>query len=246
SLAPTAARRVEADGAVVEVPLEALAPGDSVEVRAGDPIPSDGRVLEGESRVDAALLTGESRPVRVGPGDAVHAGTVNLSGVLRLAVERTGEETRVGQLMQQVEAFSRRKAPVVQLADRIAGRFAAAVLLLAALTLAVWLPRDPSAAVEHAVALLIVTCPCALGLATPLAISVALGRAARAGVLIKGGDVLQRLAERRGRIWLDKTGTLSEGRSALLAWEGDAALQPLVLALEAASAHPLAAGFREA
>ncbi len=246
SLSPTSARRVEADGAAVEVPLEALAPGDTVLVRAGDPIPSDGRVLEGESRVDAALLTGESRPVRVGPGDAVHAGTVNLSGVLRLAVERTGEETRVGQLMQQVEAFSRRKAPVVQLADRIAGKFAATVLLLAALTLAVWLPRDSAAAVEHAVALLIVTCPCALGLATPLAISVALGRAARAGVLIKGGDVLQRLAERRGRIWLDKTGTLSEGRSALLAWDGDPAAQPLVLALEAASAHPLAAGFREA
>jgi Cu2+-exporting ATPase len=130
----------------------------------------------------------------------------------------------------------------VRLADRIAGRFVAAVLILAAVTLALWLRLDPARAVDHAVALLIVTCPCALGLATPLAVSAAIGQAARAGFLIKGGDVLESLA-RPGRMWLDKTGTLTAGRAALLEWVGEEWAKPLVAAAEAHSSHPLARAF---
>lgn len=165
-----------------------------------------------------------------------------------MTVRRQGEETRVARLLEQVESFSRRKAPAVALADRLAGGFVAVVLLLATVTLVAWWSAGAAAAIDHAVALLIVTCPCALGLATPLAFSVALGRAARAGVIVKGGDVLQRLGEARrgGRLWLDKTGTVTEGRSRLVGWEGPDDLRGAVLALEASSAHPVAEGFREA
>ena len=243
ALAPTSARRVEG-GEARQVPLEALEPGDLVEVRGGEAIPVDGRVEAGESALDRALLTGESLPVPVGPGDPVEAGVLNAGAPLRVRVERAGEETRVGRLVRGVEEAARRRAPVVRLADRLAGWFVAAVLLLAGLTLLVWWPISPDLAVDHAVALLVVTCPCALALATPLAISVAIGRAARRGVVVRGGDALERLT-RPGRVWLDKTGTLSEGRARLLAWAGDEAVKPRVLALERGSAHPLARGLEE-
>jgi len=245
SLQPTSARVVDGQGVAREVPLEAVGPGTTVDVRQGEAIPIDGAVRSGTSHLDTSLLTGESRPVQVGPGDAVAAGTVNLAAPLRIATERTGEDTRVGRLLQTVADHARRKAPVVALADRIAGWFVAAVVLLAAATALLWLRLDPEQAVDHAVALLIVTCPCALGLATPLAVSVAIGRAARRGVLIKGGDVIQRLA-RPGRVWLDKTGTLTEGRSRLVRWKGPDDVRPLVLAVEAGSAHPVALGFQAA
>jgi len=238
ALAPSAARLIEA-GAVREVPLEALLPGARVEVRAGDVVPADGVIAAGRSALDLSLLSGESRPVGAGPGDRVHAGTVNLSSRLEVLVEQTGEDTRVGRLMKLVEECGRRRAPIVELADRIAGRFVAAVLVLAALTFALWARVDAGRAVDHAVALLIVTCPCALGLATPLALSAAIGQAARAGFLIKGADVIEKLT-RPGRMWLDKTGTLTAGRAALLAWRGDAAAKPLAAAAEAHSSHPLA------
>jgi Cu2+-exporting ATPase len=138
-----------------------------------------------------------------------------------------------------VEEHARRRAPIVQLADRISGRFVAAVLVLAAVTLLVWLRLDPARALDHAVALLIVTCPCALGLATPLAMSAAVGQAARAGFLIKGADVLEKLT-RPGRMWLDKTGTLTAGRTTLLQWHGEESVKPLVAAAEAHSSHPIA------
>ncbi|MCU0225576.1 MAG: heavy metal translocating P-type ATPase [Acidobacteria bacterium] len=246
SLAPSTARRIEAgaDGTPVvrEVPLEALVPGARVEVRAGDTVPADGVVRAGHSELDLSLLTGESRPVGAGPGDAVHAGTVNLSGRLEVEVERAGEETRVGRLMQLVEEHARRRAPIVQLADRISGWFVVAVLVLAAVTGAIWWRIDPDRAVENVVALLIVTCPCALGLATPLAVSASIGRASRIGLLIKGADVIERLA-RPGRFWLDKTGTLTEGRVALVRTAGDPAALRLAAALEAHSAHPVARAF---
>nr|MCU0232338.1 cation-translocating P-type ATPase [Acidobacteriota bacterium] len=246
SLAPSTARRIEsgADGTLVvrEVPLEALVPGARVEVRAGDTVPADGVVRAGHSELDLSLLTGESRPVGAGPGDAVHAGTVNLSGRLEVDVERAGEETRVGRLMQLVEEHARRRAPIVQLADRISGWFVVAVLALAAVTGAIWWRIDPDRAVENVVALLIVTCPCALGLATPLAVSASIGRAARRGLLIKGADVIERLA-RPGRFWLDKTGTLTEGRVALVRTAGDPGVLRLAAALEAHSAHPVARAF---
>ena len=244
ALAPTSARRLEG-GTAREVPLEALEPGDRVEVRAGEAIPVDGRVREGESTLDRALLTGESLPVPVAPGDEVQAGVLNLGTPLTVEVERAGEETRVARLLRQVEEAARRKAPLVRLADRLAAWFVAAVLLLSAATLVVWWGTDPDMAVDHAVALLVVTCPCALALATPLAVSVAIGVAARRGVVVRGGDALQRLGA-PGRVWLDKTGTLSEGRARLLRWAGDPAAKPLVLALERGAAHPLARGFEAA
>ncbi len=265
SLSPTSARRVSGSGdeeAVNEVPLEVLEAGDVVEVRAGDTIPVDGTVSAGSSQIDTSLLTGESRPVSVGMGEPVFAGTANLSAALRIKVEESGEQTRVGRLMQRVQELTGDKAPVVQWANAVAGRFVIAVLVLAALTLAAWWPIDPARAIDNAVALLIVTCPCALGLATPLAVSAALGLAARRGVLIKGGDVLQRL-EKPGRLWLDKTGTLSEGQSALVSWtavgpQDQAGVNPAttkkerqplkswILGLEADSSHPVAHGFRKA
>jgi Cu2+-exporting ATPase len=244
SLTPTSARRVE-KGEVQEVPLEALAPGDLVEARAGDAVPADGVVEEGRSSLDLSLLTGESRPVAIEEGGRVHAGTTNLASRLLVRVESTGEDTRVGRLMRMVEEASRRRAPVVALADRISGWFVLGVLILAAVTVAIWLRLDPAHAVDHAVALLIVTCPCALGLATPLAVSAAIGQASRVGILVKGGDVLEALA-RPGRMWLDKTGTLTEGRTALRSWWGEEEVRPLVAAVEAHSSHPIALGFAEA
>jgi len=237
SLAPSAARLIEEE--VREVPIEALLPGSRVEVRAGDTVPADGVITAGRSALDLSLLTGESRPTDAGPGDRVHAGTVNLSSRLEVTVERIGEDTRVGQLVKLVEEYGRRRAPIALLADRIAGHFVAAVLVLAALTFALWARADVGRAVDHAVALLIVTCPCALALATPLALSAAIGQAARAGFLIKGADVLEKLA-RPGRMWLDKTGTLTEGRAALLEWWGDPGVKMLAAAAEAHSSHPLA------
>jgi len=237
SLAPSAARLIEEE--VREVPIEALLPGSRVEVRAGDTVPADGVITAGRSALDLSLLTGESRPTDAGPGDRVHAGTVNLSSRLEVVVERIGEDTRVGRLVKLVEEYGRRRAPIALLADRIAGHFVAAVLVLAALTFALWARVDVGRAVDHAVALLIVTCPCALALATPLALSAAIGQAARAGFLIKGADVLEKLT-RPGRMWLDKTGTLTEGRAALLEWWGDPGIKMLAAAAEAHSSHPLA------
>ncbi|MCB1152654.1 heavy metal translocating P-type ATPase [bacterium] len=245
SLAPSSARCLR-DGQWREVPVESIESGDVVEVRAGDSIPADGLVDEGESELDLSLLTGESVGVSVKPGDRVHAGTVNLSSRLIVRVEGTGENTRVGRLLKLVEDYARRKAPIVRLADRISAYFVAIVLVLAAATFVVWRILDPAQAVDNALALLIVTCPCALGLATPLAVSVAIGRAANRGILIKGGDVLEILA-RSGHMILDKTGTVTEGRVALVRWVEDGAtgngvttLRRRVAALEAHSSHPVA------
>lgn len=238
ALAPSAVRRVEGDE-VREIAAAAVQIGDLLEVRPGESIPADGTIARGRSTLDCALLTGESRPVDVGEGDSVHAGTVNLSDILHVRTEQTGTATRVGRLMQAVAEASRRRAPIVAFADRIVGRFVAVVLTIAALTLLAWLQLDPSHALDHAVALLVVTCPCALGLATPLAVHAAIGRAAREGILIKGGDAMERLAG-KGLILFDKTGTLTQGRQDLLTWLGDEAAQPLVLAVERSSTHPVA------
>ncbi|MBD3871410.1 MAG: heavy metal translocating P-type ATPase [Acidobacteria bacterium] len=244
SLAPSTARLVAADG-VREVPLEALTPGCLVEVRAGDSIPADGIVVEGSSTLDRSLLTGESVPEEVAAGDPVHAGTVNMSNRIVVEVRTAGEDTRIGRLMRLVEEGAQRRAPVVLLADRISGLFVAAVLVLAAITVIVWMRLDPAHAIEHAVALLIVSCPCALGLATPLAVSAAIGRAARKKILVKGGDALENLA-RPGLMILDKTGTLTEGQLAVVRWWGDETVQPMVGALEGHSSHPVARALSEA
>lgn len=238
SLTPSVARRVEADG-VRDVPIEAIQLDDLVEVLAGDSVPTDGVVVEGESDIDQSLITGESRPVRVSIGELLHAGTTNVGARLLLRVTAVGDQTRVGKLVQLVERCGSQRTPIVQLADRIAGWFVAVVLVLAALTFLLWLRWDASHALDHAIAMLIVTCPCGLGLATPLAISVALGRAARRHLLVKGGETLELLA-RPGRIYLDKTGTLTLGRMTLVHWHGDTCYQPWVVALEQQSSHPIA------
>lgn len=238
SLTPACARRIDQTG-VTEVPTEALRPGDRVEVLAGDTVPADGVVLSGSSTIDQAILTGESAPVGVEPGSGIAAGAVNLSSPITIRVEATGESTRVGRLMRLVEEGTRRRAPIVRLADRVSVWFVAGMLTLAGATAAIWAASDPDAAIEHAVALLVVTCPCALGLATPLAMTVAIGRAARRGILIKGGDVVESLS-RPGVIFLDKTGTLTHGRFRVVRWFGDDLARPLAAALERNASHPLA------
>lgn len=193
--------------------------------------------------MDQSLLSGESRLVPAGPGQGVHAGTVNVASRLVVRVEAVGGRTRVGRLMSLVEECSRRRAPVVQFADRVAGWFVVTLLSLAAVTFAVWLWIAPQRAVGNTVTLLIVACPCALGLSTPLALTVALGRAARRGILIKGGEVLERLAH-PGVMILDKTGTVTAGRTKVVSWAGDQSVQPRVAALEAHSAHPVGVAVR--
>ncbi len=242
TLAPTRATLVEqTDGGERRrtVPIEAVEPGAVVEVLAEESIPVDGEVIAGESRVDEAVLTGESVPVPVAPGDTVAAGTVNLAGSIRVRVTATGEDARVGRLMRLVADAADRKAPIVRFADRIAGYFTVAVTSLAALTAGIWFFINPALAVEHATALLIVACPCALGLATPLVLSVVTGRLARGGTMVKGADVLERLTK-PGTLLLDKTGTLTVGGLHVAAWTGDESLKPLVAALEQHSAHPVA------
>lgn len=239
SLTPAAARVVAADGAVRSVPIEAVQRGDTVEIRAGETVPVDGDVIAGEATFDQSLLTGESRPVARRSGDVVCAGTVNLSASVRIAATATGADTRVGRLMTLVERSARERAPIIELADRLAGWFTVVVLVLAAFTLGLWLWLDPAHSIGHATALLIVACPCALGLATPLAVAVAIGRSAKRGILIKGGQTLERLA-RPGTILLDKTGTLTRGRQTLVQWTGDDDAKVLAAALERASAHPAA------
>lgn len=243
-LTPSVARAVEGE-AIRELPAEALLPDMTVEVRAGETFPADGVVVRGDSLVDLALLTGESRPVRVEEGSKAWAGTVNLGAALRVRVTQAGEESRVGRLVREVAAGAAHRARIVLMADRLAGWFVAVVLVLAALTWAYWHRVRPDTALDNAIALLIVTCPCALALATPLAVTVAIGRAARCGILIRGGDALEALA-RPGALYLDKTGTVTEGRFRLARWDGPAWVRPLVVGLERHSSHPIAAGFLEA
>jgi Cu2+-exporting ATPase len=244
ALSPARARVIE-DGRERVVPAQSLFPGMTLRVRPGDTLAADGIVTGGCSELDLSLLTGESRPALVREGEPVWAGTVNRSAPLTVRVTGAGEASRLGLILAEVERAGRRRAPVVATADRLAGVFVGAVLVLAAATWAFWAVRAPDRALDHAIALLIVTCPCALALATPLAISVAIGRAAKEAVLIKGGDALEALA-RGGTLFLDKTGTVTEGRTSLERWDGPAWVQPLVLALERHASHPVAEGFRAA
>ncbi len=242
ALAPVSARVVDAQG-IHEIPADALLPGMVLDVRAGESFAADGIVIEGTSTVNAALLTGESRPVSVGTSEHVFAGTHNIEAPLRVLVEQAGETSRIAKLMQQVAESARRRAPVVQMANRMAGIFVAVVLTAAAITWLVKWRMHSAHALDDAIALLIVTCPCALALATPLAITVAVGRAAGRGILIKGGDALELLST-PATLVLDKTGTVTEGTTSLVSWIGDERVKSVVLALEVGSSHPLADGFR--
>jgi len=245
ALTPSRARRIAADGTITEVSIETIAVGDRLAVRAGETIPIDGMIAMGSSAIDAGLLTGESRPVDVAIGDRVHAGTVNVAGPLELVAIAVGEDTRVGALVAKITALATRRAPIERLVDRIAGRFVSVVTIAAAIVFAAWALVSPALGAEHAMALLIVRCPCALALATPLAVTVALGRAARGGILVKGADALERLAT-PGTLFVDKTGTLTEGRLAIATWLGDLDARPLAAAVEAGSAHPIARAFGDA
>ncbi len=243
SLTPTRAHRLDGD-VVTEVAIEAIVPGDRIAVKVGDTIPVDGTLVEGESALDVGLLTGESKPVEVRTGDAVHAGTANVAAPIVVRASAVGEDTRVGKLVATIEAMSSRKSPIERLVDRIAGRFVAVITTVAIATFVVWsLLESVSIGAEHAMALLVVTCPCALALATPLAVTVALGRAARRGVLVKGADALERLAT-PGTIFVDKTGTLTAGKLAVVTWRGDMDAAALASAVEAGSAHPIARALR--
>ncbi len=243
SMTPARAHRIDAreagHEAVVTVSTASLVQADLVEVRAGEVLPADGVIEIGESTVDASLLTGEPRPVEVAIGSVVAAGTVNGPGVLRVRVGKVGEESRVGRLMQQVTEASTQRSAWVQLADRIAGVFVVVVVVAAALTAWAWWPSGAGVAIEHATALLIVSCPCALGLATPLVMSVACGRLARRGVLVKGGDVLERLAK-PGVLFTDKTGTLTEGSLRVLDRHGTDEHWAMAAAAEHRSNHAVA------
>jgi Cu2+-exporting ATPase len=237
ALAPATALRV--DGEPREVPADALPAGAVVEVARDARIPADGVVVTGESCVDTAWLTGEALPEAVTAGARVYAGTVNLGTPLRLRVEVAGRDTRLGRLMRSVEEAQAQRAPIVRLTDRVAGYYVVAALGLALVTFVLWHFLDPARAVDHAVALLVVTCPCALGMATPLAVSAALERAAAAGIFFKGGEFLEALA-RPGTLVFDKTGTLTEGRLALASFTGDPRSLPLLRAAESRSGHPIA------
>ncbi|MEO8840402.1 MAG: heavy metal translocating P-type ATPase [Kofleriaceae bacterium] len=243
ALTATRAHRIDPTTSVaIDVAIDAIAIGDRLLVRTGETIPIDGTIAAGSSAIDAGLLTGESSPVDVGPGDRVHAGTVNIAGPLELVATAVGEATRVGALVAKLAALATRRSPIERQVDRIAGRFVVAVTVVAAVVFVAWSWVSPALGAEHAMALLVVTCPCALALATPLAVTVALGRAAREGILVKGADALERLARSR-TLLLDKTGTLTEGKLEIATWLGDLDARPLAAAVERGSAHPIAHAF---
>jgi heavy metal translocating P-type ATPase len=244
-LAPPTARRRE-NGAWAEVPLASLAPGDEIAIAPGARIPVDGTVTDGASHIDEAMLTGEPVPVAKAPGDRVTGGTLNTTGALVMRAEAVGADTVLARIARMVAEAQGGKLPIQALVDRVTLWFVPAVMGVALLTLAVWLAVGPSAgmALVAAVAVLIVACPCAMGLATPVSILVGTGRAAELGVLFRRGEALQRLAEVR-TIAFDKTGTLTLGRPELTDYapqpghDPDATLA-LIAAAEAQSEHPLA------
>jgi len=248
-LAPKTARRVRADGTDEDVSLDAVAAGDRLRVRPGDKVPVDGTIVEGRSAVDESMVTGESLPVEKTNGARVIGGTVNGTGSFVMLAERVGRETMLAQIVQMVAQAQRSRAPVQRLADKVSAWFVPAVIAVAALAFAAWALFGPEPRFAFgliaAVAVLIIACPCALGLATPMSIMVGIGRGALAGVLIKNAEALERF-ERVNTLVVDKTGTLTEGKpklTAIAAAEGFAEndLLRLAASLERGSEHPLAA-----
>ncbi|MEQ1860279.1 MAG: copper-translocating P-type ATPase [Chthoniobacteraceae bacterium] len=248
-LAPPIARRVR-DSGDEEIPLSEVSVGDVLRVRPGDKVPVDGEITEGRSSLDESMITGESMPVAKAPGDAVTGGTVNGTGGFVMRASRVGSDTLLARIVHLVGEAQRSRAPIQGLADRVAGLFVPAVLLVAVLTFALWLTLGPEPRLAHAivnaVAVLIIACPCALGLATPMSIMVGVGRGAQAGVLIKSAEALERLAKVT-TVVVDKTGTLTEGRPRLTEIiPTDDELLRLVASVERGSEHPLAAAIVEA
>ncbi|MDP3490413.1 MAG: heavy metal translocating P-type ATPase [Phenylobacterium sp.] len=249
NLAPKTAMRVNADGQDAEVPVDQIAPGDRLRVRPGEKIAVDGEVIEGRAAVDESLLTGESLPVTKGVGDKVSAGALNTTGGFVMRAERVGAETLLAQIVQLVAQAQRSRAPIQRLADRVAGWFVPAVVTVAVAAFIGWSLLGPEPRLAYAlvaaVSVLIIACPCALGLATPISIMVGVGRGAQAGVLIRSAEALERL-EKVDTLVVDKTGTLTEGRPDVVAvttvegmLEDD--LLRLAASLERSSEHPLGA-----
>ena len=248
-LAPKTARRIAADGSESEVPLDEVVIGDRLRVRPGEKIPVDGKVVEGRSAVDESMVTGESMPVTKTVGDSVIGGTINQSGALIIEAQRVGRDTMLARIVALVSEAQRSRAPIQRLADAVAGWFVPAVILTAVIAFVAWMIWGPeprfSYALVAAVAVLIIACPCALGLATPMSIMVGVGRGAEAGVLVKNAEALERL-EKVDTLVVDKTGTLTEGRpavTAIVAAPGfdETSILRLAGSVERASEHPLAA-----
>jgi Cu+-exporting ATPase len=248
-LSPKTARRVEADGREVDVPLDQIGVGDVLRVRPGEKVPVDGAVLDGTSAVDESSITGEAIPVEKAPGSRVTGATVNGTGTFRMRAERVGKDTLLARIVGPVSEAQRSRAPIQRLADVVSSWFVPTVVLVAALAAAIWGTVGPEPrlayALVNAVAVLIIACPCALGLATPMSIMVGTGRGARAGVLVKNAEALE-LMEKVDTLVVDKTGTLTEGKPRLVgivAAPGNAEHDVLAVAaaLEKGSEHPLAA-----
>jgi Cu+-exporting ATPase len=248
-LAPKTARRIRADGQEEEVALDVIAVGDRLRVRPGEKVPVDGVVIEGRSALDESLVTGESMPVTKTVGDKVIAGTLNTTGSFVMQAEKVGRDTMLARIVQMVAAAQRSRAPIQRLADQVAGWFVPTVILFAIAAFVAWAMFGPEPRYAYglvaAVTVLIIACPCALGLATPMSIMVGVGRGAQAGVLIKNAEALERM-EKVDTLVVDKTGTLTEGKPKVVAvvpatgFEESEVLR-LAASVEQASEHPLAA-----
>jgi Cu+-exporting ATPase len=248
-LAPKTARVVQGDGTEHDVPVDRIAAGDSIRVRPGEKVAVDGEVVEGGSAVDESMVTGEPIPVEKAPGDKVTGGTINATGTFVFRAQRVGADTMLSQIVRMVSEAQRTRAPIQRLADRVAGWFVPAVILVSVLTFvgwAIWGPEPRMAhALVNAVAVLIIACPCALGLATPMSIMVGTGRGAQAGVLIRNAEALEML-EKVDTVVVDKTGTLTEGKPQLVSLKvvgpiNEQRMLQLAASLEKASEHPLSA-----
>jgi Cu+-exporting ATPase len=249
NLAPKTARRIRPDGTDEEIPLEQVQLGDTLRVRPGDFVPVDGQVLEGSGAVDEAMVTGEAMPAAKQPGDRLIGGTVNVTGALVMRADRIGADTMLARIVAMVAEAQRSRAPIQRMADIVSGWFVPAVIAVAALAFIGWAVWGPPPALAYgliaAVSVLIIACPGALGLATPMSIMVGIGRGATAGVLIRSAEALE-MMEKVDTLVVDKTGTLTEGKprvTAVLPAPGfqESNILPLAASLERASEHPLAA-----
>ncbi|MFO0593562.1 MAG: heavy metal translocating P-type ATPase, partial [Polyangiaceae bacterium] len=246
-LSPKTARRVTKDGREEEILLARVQAGDTLRVRPGERVPVDGKVIEGDSAVDESMITGESLPVEKSAGSTLIGGTVNGQGGFTMRAEHVGSETVLAQIVKLVGEAQRSRAKVQALADRVSAWFAPGILVLSLITFAAWMAAGPEPRLAHAlvsaVSVLIIACPCALGLATPMSIMVGVGRGAEVGVLVKNADALERLAD-VDTLVIDKTGTLTEGKPALadvvaLPWIAEGELLRLAASVERGSEHPL-------
>ena len=248
-LAPKTALRVKPDGDDEEIPVSEIAAGDHLRVRPGEAAPVDGSVFAGRSTMDESLLTGESMPVSKGPGDAVTGGAINGSGAFIMKAEKVGADTMLSRIVALVAQAQRSRAPSQRLADRVAGWFVPIVVAIAVAAFALWTLLGGADGFAHglnaAVSVLIIACPCALGLATPMAVMAGVGRGAHAGVLVRDAATLEMLA-RADAMVLDKTGTLTEGKPKVVAVEGDDDMLRFAASVERQAEHPLAAAIVEA